>query len=119
MATAPSLDLQLSPMKGTARPLRQGISMFNLLFVAVDPWDSRSRSILPTVDRIFATYEQSDCRVAYIVAAGAGDARRHLGSRVDEVLTFLDPDFAAIRAFGLSSLPAIVHVAQDGSIANA
>ena len=119
MATAPSLDLQLTPINGTARPLRQWISMFNLLFVAIDPWNGRNRSILPTVDRIFATYEQSDCRVAFIVASGAADARRHLGARVDEVLTFLDPDFAAIRAFGLSTLPAIVHVAQDGSIANA
>lgn len=119
MATAPSLDLQLTPINGSTRPLRQWISMFNLLFVAVDPWNARSRSILSTVDRIFATYDQSDCRVAYIVASGAADARRHLGKRVDEVLTFLDPDFAAIQAFGLSNLPAIVHVAQDGSIVNA
>jgi hypothetical protein len=119
MATAPPLDLQLTPINGTARPLRQWISMFNLLFVAVDPWNNRSRSILSTVDRIFATYDQSDCRVAYIVASGAADARRHLGARVDDVLTFLDPDFAAIHAFGLSNLPAIVHVAQDGSIVNA
>jgi hypothetical protein len=93
--------------------------MFNLVFVAVDPWNQRSRSILTTVDRIFATYDQSDCRVTFLVASGAADARRHLGARVDEVLTFLDPDFAAIHAFGLSALPAIVHVAQDGSIANA
>jgi len=119
MANAPSLDLQLTPLNGTARPLRQWISMFNLLFVAVDPWNQRSRSILPTVDRIFATYEQSDCRVAYIAASDARDARKHLGARVDEVLTFVDPDFAAVKAFGLSTLPAIVHVAQDGSIVNA
>jgi hypothetical protein len=35
------------------------------------------------------------------------------------VLTFVDTDFAAMKAFGLSSVPAIMHVAQDGSIVNA
>jgi hypothetical protein len=119
MATNPPLDLQLTPLKGKPRPVQAWISMFNMLIVALDPWDSRSRAILATVDRIFATYDQSDCRVAFIVASNASDARRHIGTRVDDVLTFLDADFAAIRAFGLSALPAILHLAQDGSIVNA
>ena len=119
MAANPSPDLLLTPMTGPGRPVSAWISMFHLVFVAIDPWDQRSRRILDTADRIFATYDDADCRVAWLVAGGASDARRHLGSRVDDVLTFLDPDFAAIRAFGLSSLPAIVHVATDGSIVNA
>jgi hypothetical protein len=119
VATNPPLDLLLTPIRGQARPVSAWISMFHVLFVAIDPWAQRSRRILDTADRIFATYDQSDCRVAWLVAGGAADARRHLGTRVDDVLTFLDPDFAAIRAFGLSSLPAVVHLGTDGSVVNA
>jgi len=53
------------------------------------------------------------------VAGSAADARRFLGRWADEVLTFLDPDFAAIRAFGLETLPAIVHLGMDGTVVNA
>ena len=42
-----------------------------------------------------------------------------LGRWSSEILPFADPDLTAIKAFGLSSLPAIVHVAMDGSVVNA
>jgi hypothetical protein len=119
VATNPPPNLVLTPLRGAGRPVSAWISMFHVLFIAIDPWDQRSRRILETADRIFATYDQSDCRVAWLVAAGASDARRHLGSRADDVLTFVDPDFTAIRAFGLSALPAIVHLGTDGSVVNA
>jgi hypothetical protein len=93
--------------------------MFHLVFVALDPSNERSRRILDTATRIFHTYYDADCRVAWLVAGDAAEARAFLGDRADEVLTFLDPDLVAIRAFGLSSLPAFVHLGMDGSIVNA
>ncbi len=93
--------------------------MFHLVFVALDPRNERSRWILDTASRVFDTYDEADCRVAWLVAADAADTRHFLGARADEVLTFLDPDYAAIRGFGLSALPAIVHLGVDGSVINA
>lgn len=119
MPTDPSPDLQLTSLHGPARPIKAWLGMFHLVFVAVDPYGPPSRRILDTASRIFATYDDADCRVAWLVAGRESDARRLLGPLADEVLTFLDPDFAAIRAFGLSSLPAIVHVGMDGAIVNA
>jgi hypothetical protein len=68
---------------------------------------------------VFATYDEADCRVAWLVGGDASDTRRFLGPLADEVLTFLDPDYTAIRAFGLESLPAFVHLGVSGAIVNA
>jgi hypothetical protein len=119
VATNPPLDLVLTPINGAGRSVNAWISMFHLVFVALDPRNERSRWILDTAMRIFATYDEADCRVAWLVGGDAADARRFLGGLADEVLTFIDPDSTAIRAFGLSSLPAIVHLGMDGSIVNA
>jgi hypothetical protein len=119
VATNPPLDLTLTPVNGPGRPVNAWISMFHLVFVALDPSNERSRRILDTATRIFHTYDDADCRVAWLVAGDAAEARTFLGDLADEVLTFLDPDLVAIRAFGLSSLPAFVHLGMDGSIVNA
>src|SRR5947209_20563556 len=119
VATNPPLDLVLTPINGLGRSINAWLSMFHLVFVALDPRNERSRWILDTASRIFDTYDEADCRVAWLVGGDAADARRFLGDRADEVLTFLDPDYAAIRAFGLSSLPAIVHLGMDGTVVNA
>ncbi len=109
----------LSSINGAGRTVRQWLVTFHLLFVAVDPDNDRSSWIVPTAARVLTGYEQADCRVAWLVAGTAGDARRFLGRWATEILTFADPDLAAVRAFGLESLPAIVHVAMDGSVVNA
>ena len=120
MATDPPPNLVLTPANGRGRPVTAWISMFHLVFVAVNPWNERSRWIIDTTGRIFETYDEADCRVAWLVAGGdAADAHRFLGHWADDVLTFLDPDLEAVRAFGLGSLPAVVHLGMDGSIVNA
>ncbi|HEX2043090.1 MAG TPA: hypothetical protein VHF24_10690 [Acidimicrobiales bacterium] len=119
MATDPPPDLVLSSINGRARTVRQWLVTFHLLFVAVDPDNDRSSWIVPTAARVLTGYEQADCRVAWLVAGTAADARRFLGRWASEILTFADPDLAVVRAFGLQSLPAIVHVAMDGSVVNA
>jgi hypothetical protein len=119
VATDPPPDLVLSSINGRARTVRQWLVTFHLLFVAVDPDNDRSSWIVPTAARVLTGYEQADCRVAWLVAGTAADARRFLGRWASEILTFADPDLAVVRAFGLQSLPAIVHVAMDGSVVNA
>jgi hypothetical protein len=119
VATDPPPDLVLSSINGRARTVRQWLVTFHLLFVAVDPDNDRSSWIVPTAARVLTGYEQADCRVAWLVAGTAADARRFLGRWATEILTFADPDLAVVRAFGLESLPAIVHVGMDGSVVNA
>jgi hypothetical protein len=119
VAANPPPDLVLTPIDGRGRTVRQWLVTFHLLFVAVDPENDRSTWIVPTAARVLTGYEQADCRVAWLVAGTAADARKFLGRWASEILTFADPDLAAVRAFGLGSLPAIVHVAMDGSVANA
>ena len=119
MATDPPPDLVLSSITGRARTVRQWLTTFHLLFVAVDPNQDRSAWIVPTAARVLTGYEQADCRVAWLVAGDPSDARRFLGRWATEILTFSDPDLAVVRAFGLASLPAIVHVGMDGSVVNA
>ena len=119
MATNPPPDLVLSSINGRARTVRQWLVTFHLLFVAVDPDNDRSSWIVPTAARVLTGYEQADCRVAWLVVGTAADARRFLGRWASDVLTFADPDLAVVRAFGLGSLPAIVHVGMDGSVVNA
>lgn len=109
----------LAPLHGRARTVRELLTTFHLLFVAVDPSNLRSRWIVPTAARVLTEYEQADCRVAWLVAGDAADARKFLGRWATDIMTFADPDLTAIRGFGLAALPAIVHLGQDGAIVNA
>ena len=109
----------LSSISGSARSVRQWLTTFHLLFVAVDPNNDRSAWIVPTAGRVLSLYDQADCRVAWLVAGTPTEARKFLGRWSSEILTFADPDLAAVRGFGLGSLPAIVHVGIDGSVVNA
>lgn len=90
--------------------------MFHLVFVAVDPAHERSARIVPTAGRILSDYREADCRVAWMVAGRAEEARGFLGHWADDLLTFVDPDLEAIRAFGITHLPAIVHLGMDGDV---
>ena len=113
MAANPPPDLVLSSLTGRSRTVREWVTTFHLLFVAVDPNSSQSRWIVPTAARVLSEYEQADCRVAWLVAGDASDARKFLGRWATDILTFTDPDLTAIKGFGLETLPAIVHLNQD------
>lgn len=118
MASDPPADLELTPVNGKGRSLHQWLTNFHLLVMALDPYTNESAWILPTVARIVQTFEQSDARCALLVTADDRDCRRFLGPITDEVLTFADPDRTAVKGFGLERLPAIVHLAMDGTIVN-
>lgn len=119
MATNPPPDLVLTPVGGAGRPVKAWLTVFHLFFVAVDPGNERSAWIVPTAARVLTEYDQADVRVAWLVAGTAEDARRLLGRWAHDILTFVDPDLTAIRAFGLESLPAAVHLGMDGQVVNA
>lgn len=119
MATNPAPDLALVPVTGHSRTVREWLTTFHLLLVAVDPANVRSRWIVPTAARVLFEYEQADCRVAWLVAGDAGDARKLLGRWATDIMTFVDPELTAIKGFGIATLPAIVHVGMDLDIVNA
>ncbi len=99
--------------------MREWLTTFHLLLVAVDPANVRSRWIVPTAARVLFEYEGADCRVAWLVAGDAADARKLLGRWATDIMTFVDPELTAIKGFGISTLPAIVHVGMDLDIVNA
>lgn len=119
VATNPAPDLALVPISGRPRTVRELLTTFHLLFVAVDPANLRSRWVVPTAARVLSEYEQADCRVAWLVAGDATDARKLLGRWASEIMTFVDPELTAVNAFGIETLPAIVHVSQTLEVVNA
>lgn len=115
----PSPDLMLAPLAGEPRSVRQWVTTFHLVFVAIDPYSKESRWILPTATRILLTFQEADCRIAWLATAEPDKCRSVLGSRADDILTFADPDRTAVRGFGLERLPALVHVANDATLVDA
>jgi len=112
VATNPAPDLALVPIIGHPRTVREWLTTFHLLFVAVDPANVRSRWIVPTAARVLFEYEQADCRVAWLVAGEAADARKLLGRWAKDIMTFVDPELTAINGFGIATLPAIVRLSS-------
>jgi hypothetical protein len=119
VASDPSPDLLLAPINGRPRPVVAWLTIFHLVFVALDPFSERSAWLVETSGRILTNYDQADCRVAFLVGGTAGEAREFLGHWATDILTFADPDLTAIRGFGLQTLPAIVHIAGDSTIVDA
>jgi hypothetical protein len=110
-------ELELAPLQGQARPLRAWLTTFHLVTAVLDPYTSESAWLLPTVARIFHVYADADCRMAITVTCSAPEAREFLGPIAEEFLTFADPDRKLVAGFGLTRLPALVHIRQDLSIA--
>ena len=116
MAQDPSPDLVLTPLEGKPITVRQALTTFHLLLIAIDPFTNESSWILPTARRTLANFAQADCRVAFLVTGDADQSRQFLGSLVDEFRVFIDPSYETAKGFGLQSLPAIVMVGQDGTV---
>lgn len=119
MVTEAPADLELAPLNGTARPLRAWLTTFHLVAAVLDPYTAESAWLLPTVSRIFRVYDQADCRVGIIVTCSPEEAAQFLGPYAKEFLTFADPDRKVVDGLGLERLPALVHIRQDLSVANA
>jgi len=116
VANDPSPELPLTPLGHRTRTVRQWLTTFHLVLVAVDPFEEASAWLVDTAGRILTNYDEADCRVAFLVAGTDDDARQFLGHWSRDLLTFADPDLAAIQGLGLNSLPAWVHLAMDGTV---
>jgi hypothetical protein len=117
VVTEAPADLELAPLGGKALPLRAWLTTFHLVGAVLDPYTAESAWLLPTVARIFRVYDQADCRVAIVVTCSPDEAEQFLGPYAKEFLTFADPERRFVDAVGLTTLPALVHVRQDLSIA--
>lgn len=90
--------------------------MFDLCFVALDPFTNESAWILETAGRILSVFDQADVRVAFLCTGTPEECRMFLGPWARDVLTFADPDRSVVKGFGLERLPALVHLGIDGTL---
>lgn len=119
MPANPPLTLTLTPVTGKPRTLREQLTTFHLALIAIDPYARSHRPLVPTIDRILHNFAQADCRVAILAAGDADQTRIFLGEAANKYMIFTDPNQEACRAFGITHLPAFLHIEQDGSIAAA
>ena len=110
-------DPDLDPINGQARPFSEWLTTFPMLLGAIDPYTHESSWLLDTIHRVFTHYRGAGVRVAWLATAPADGTRKFLGPYADDFLTFTDPDYAAVKALGLGTLPALAFVKQDGTVA--
>ena len=113
------MDLVLAPLGAEPRPLEEWLTTFHLATVVLDPYTNESSWILPTATRILEGLRGSDARVNFVVTADERDTRSFLGPLVKDFLVFTDPERTAVKALGLSELPAFVFIRVDGTVAAA
>ena len=116
MPTDPPADLSLAPINGEARPIDEWLKTFQLAVVVLDPYTNESAWLLETAGRILTHFTGADCRVAFLVTAGPDEARQFLGPWAERLLTFADPDRAAVQALGLNEVPAFVQIRNDRKV---
>ena len=116
MATTISTDVQLTPLTGRGRSLREWLTTFHLAVVALDPFTREGAWILPVATRVLTHFSQADVRVALLLPATADECRMFLGPWVNSILTFADPEREAINGMGFTRLPVFAHIAMDGTI---
>ncbi len=115
MASA-STDIVLDSIQGKGYPVRDWLTSYPLLMVAIDPYTHESAWILETAGQFLRHYKPADIRVAWLVAADDEGCRSFLGPWADEFLTFADPERSAILGFGLERLPSLLHIRNDGAV---
>lgn len=119
VASNPPPDLTLAPLDGGALAVEHLLTMFDLCFVALDPFTHESAWVLDTAGRILTTFDQADVRVAIVCTGTPEECRMFLGPWAKQLLTFADPDRAVVKGFGLERLPALVHLGIDGTVVGA
>lgn len=111
-----ALDLDLQPLDGDARPLREWLTTFPLVAVVLDPFTHESAWILDSSKRILDHFAEADCRVCWILTCSADDSHRFLGPYADDTLAFADPDRVVARSLGVEVAPAFLLIRQDGAV---
>jgi hypothetical protein len=110
------MHLSVATIDGAEQTLSQWLTTFNLLTVAIDPYTHQSGWIIPTANRIFSHYEEADIRCAFLVTGNSEGARQYLGKYADRWLVLTDEKREFVASLGIERIPALVHIAQDGSL---
>lgn len=118
MATNPDSNLILTSLSGHARSLDDWQTMFHLCLVIL-PDQPDAVKILPAAKSLFGTFGDADCRTAFVIPSTVSIARRILGEHADSALVLVDPDKSFVNSLGLKTLPALVHLRQDSTVAAA
>ncbi|MEM7340378.1 MAG: hypothetical protein AAF467_17095 [Actinomycetota bacterium] len=113
MAEAPA-DLVLDSIRGDGYPLRDWLTSYPLLLVAIDPYTHESAWILETAGRYLSHFSPSDIRVGWIATTDEDGCRQFLGPWAERFLTFADPEREAVMALGVERLPSLIHIRADG-----
>lgn len=108
-----------SLQRDEVRPLSEWTTTFQLFVAVLDPYTQQSAWIVPTAARLLREYAEADCRVGFLMACDADDARQFLGPLAEEFMVFVDPDRATAKALGLATLPALVHIDQSPMVVGA
>lgn len=112
VAEAPP-DLVLDSIRGDGYALRDWLTSYPLLLVALDPYTHESAWIIETAGRFLEHYAPSDIRVGWLVTADDDGCRQFLGPWAERVLTFADPEREAVEALGFERLPGLAFVRSD------
>ena len=115
VAQNPDPQLALTSIVGVTRTLDDWTTMFNLALIIL-PDRPEGRAFVPVIERIYATFGDSDVRTAVCVPSTEPVTRRILGDAADKWLVFCDPEKALAASLGLERLPAFVHLRQDTTL---
>lgn len=116
MPTDPDGSITLTHLSGAELPLDDWLTTFHLAVAVLDPYEYESAWLLETAGRILTTFTGADVRVGFLVTARPEDAEEFLGPWADRLFALCDPDKALVTSMGLETLPALVHIGQDGSL---
>lgn len=115
VAVAPA-DLVFDSLNGEGYPLRDWLTSFPFLLVAIDPYTHESAWILETAGRVLDHYSSADVRVGWVATTDAEGCRRFLGPWSESYLTFPDPDRELVKSLGVERMPALIFIRNDGAM---
>ena len=118
MAKNPDPLLPLTSYKGVTRTLDDWATVFNIAVIVV-PDRPEGAAFVPVIDRIFATFGDSDVRTIVCVPSTKTITKRILGDAVDRWLVWCDADRALVESLGLERLPSFFMLRQDTSLVTA
>ncbi len=107
---------EFKSLTGEGYKLRDWLTSYPFLLVAIDPYTSESSWILDTATRIFDHYSPADVRVGWICAADADDSKHFLGPLAEQYLTFSDPEKEICHSLEVTETPSLIHIRSDGFV---
>jgi hypothetical protein len=115
VAQNPNPQVPITSYTGVTRTLDDWATVFNLAIVVL-PDRPEASAFVPVVERIFATFGDSDVRTIICIPSTPAIAKRILGDAVTKWLVWCDSDRAFVGALGLERLPAFVHLRLDTTL---